>query len=177
MDRLKDLKLNQKEVAELLGTSDRQLRRLIDSRDLPAWGAPIKEIVQAYIKYREALSEEENLEQQLKAAENLPPFNENDPSSLLAHKNIEDVKLTIERRKKLEYENAETRRELVLLEDVVKQWEELVLVFRQAVLNIPAKCSGILAEEAEPEKIAEILTEVVHECLEELAKERVAESD
>ena len=68
-----------------------------------------------------------------------------------------------------ELELAKVRGQLVLAEDVVKAWMDVLGNLKSKLTNIPAKAAPIVASESEASMIQHILTDLINESLEELA--------
>lgn len=170
-------KITQKELSQIFGIGTRQLQRLMKDGTLPKWGSPPENIIRSYIGYREKLAAEAEKKRQSDEESDIPEIDDKDRISYLKNKEVEEVKLTIEKRKKLQYQNAITRNELVKVEDVSRVWEDMVLIFRQSLLNIPAKYSTVLLDQEEPGNVKDILEEAIYESLAELSKYELDYSD
>lgn len=68
-----------------------------------------------------------------------------------------------------ELELAKVRGQLVVAEDVVKAWMDVLGMLKSKVTNIPAKAAPIVASESEAGMIQSILMDLVNEALEELS--------
>jgi len=68
-----------------------------------------------------------------------------------------------------ELELAKVRGQLVLAEDVVKAWTDVLGNLKSKLTNIPAKAAPIVASESEAGMIQAILQDLINESLEELA--------
>jgi phage terminase Nu1 subunit (DNA packaging protein) len=68
-----------------------------------------------------------------------------------------------------ELELAKVRGQLVLAEDVVKAWMDVLGNLKSKLTNIPSKAAPIVASESEAGMVQHILTDLINEALEELA--------
>lgn len=68
-----------------------------------------------------------------------------------------------------EMELAKVRNQLVIVDDVVAAWGDVLGNLKSKLLNIPAKAAPLVSVETEPEAIQRILSDLVNESLEELS--------
>lgn len=68
-----------------------------------------------------------------------------------------------------ELELAKVRGQLVIADDVVKAWSDVLSNLKSKLTNIPSKAAPIVASESEAGMIQHILTDLMNEALEELA--------
>jgi hypothetical protein len=68
-----------------------------------------------------------------------------------------------------ELELAKIRGELVVAEDVVKAWEDVLGALKAKLMAIPTKGAPVVATESEAGKCQEILEDLIREALEELS--------
>jgi len=68
-----------------------------------------------------------------------------------------------------ELELAKVRGQLVVAEDVVKAWMDVLGNLKSKLTNIPAKAAPIVASESEAGMIQHVLTDLMNEALEELS--------
>lgn len=84
----------------------------------------------------------------------------------------EDALLAAERRAKIELERAEHEGKLHRDEDVEHVWADILVRFRTRILALPAAASPLIAAlpKATPDRVQEILTELIHDALTELSQ-------
>jgi hypothetical protein len=68
-----------------------------------------------------------------------------------------------------ELELAKVRGELVIAEDVVKAWEDVLGALKGKLLNIPSKAAPIVASESDAGNCQVICEDLINEALEELS--------
>ena len=68
-----------------------------------------------------------------------------------------------------ELELAKVRGELVVAEDVVKAWDDVLSALKGKLLSIPTKAAPIVSAEIEASMCQKILEDLVNEALEELS--------
>ena len=68
-----------------------------------------------------------------------------------------------------EMELAKVRNQLVIVDDVVSAWTDVLGNLKRKLLNIPVKAAPLVSVETEPEVIQGILSDLVNESLEELS--------
>jgi hypothetical protein len=68
-----------------------------------------------------------------------------------------------------ELELAKVRGQLVVADDVVKAWADVLGMLKSKLTNIPAKAAPIVAPESEAGMIQSILQDLMNEALEELS--------
>jgi len=68
-----------------------------------------------------------------------------------------------------ELELAKVKGELVIAEDVVKAWEDVLGALKGKLLNIPAKAAPVVASESDAGSCQIICEDLINEALEELS--------
>lgn len=68
-----------------------------------------------------------------------------------------------------ELELAKVRAQLVIADDVVKAWTDVLGMLKSKLTNIPSKAAPIVASETDAGQIEAMLTDLINETLEELA--------
>lgn len=68
-----------------------------------------------------------------------------------------------------ELELAKVKGELVIAEDVVKAWEDVLGALKGKLLNIPAKAAPVVASESDAGNCQIICEDLINEALEELS--------
>ena len=68
-----------------------------------------------------------------------------------------------------ELELAKVRAQLVIADDVVKAWTDVLGMLKSKLTNIPSKAAPIVASETDAGQIEAMLTDLMNEALEELA--------
>ncbi len=140
-------------MAQLLNLTPRHVQRLASQGHIPKAGRGRYELVptvQAYCKYL----------QELVAARG--------NNELVS----EQQRLARERADKIARENQVARGELIPRQDVVAGIQEAMAHCRARLLSIPTKAAPLLSPLSRPIEIKEKLTELVHDCLQELSRTR-----
>lgn len=68
-----------------------------------------------------------------------------------------------------ELELAKVRGELVIAEDVVKAWDDVLAALKGKLLSIPTKAAPVVSAEPEAGSCQKILEDLINEALEELS--------
>ena len=68
-----------------------------------------------------------------------------------------------------ELELAKVRGELVVAEDVVKAWDDVLAALKGKLLSIPTKAAPVVSSEPEAGSCQKILEDLINEALEELS--------
>lgn len=148
----KSLKFNAVALAELLGLSSRRIYQLVEEEVLTKKDASfdVIESVQNYNQYIQSLQPEySDYEEALK---------------------IEQIRLTKARADKAEVESQLATNSVVLIEDVEKEFADVVVEVRTWLLNIPGRATLRVMGESSEKRIKAILLDEIKEALTSLAE-------
>lgn len=67
-----------------------------------------------------------------------------------------------------ELELAKVRGELVVVDDVIKAWETVLMAVKAKMMSVPTKAAPVVASEGEAGKCQAVIEDLVREALEEL---------
>ena len=67
-----------------------------------------------------------------------------------------------------ELELAKVRGELVVVDDVIKAWESVLMAVKAKMMSVPTKAAPVVASEGEAGKCQAVIEDLVREALEEL---------
>jgi len=151
--RVSDIKLNMTELSVLTDLSMVTLKRKLESVEstpgpLNSLLYPLKKAVHAVYVYGN-----DNLDE------------------LKINREREETRLASARAKKVELDNAEKEKKLIPIEDAESVYCDYVGKFKARLLVIPTKAAHLLTSTQSPGQIQSILTDLIHEALDELTAE------